>query len=183
MKRSLTFISKKMSYALRHNPEKYGLTLDEYGYTDVAQFLQALNRMHHFTPRLKLADLEKVIAQSDKQRFEIRNGKICALYGHSIPGIIKRRAAVPPAILYHGTARRFLASIKREGLLPMSRQYVHLSTDVATAKQVGLRRDSQPVILTIATEKAQAAGVQFFVGNDQVWLCPDVPPQYLQVKA
>lgn len=66
MKRSLTFISKKMSYALRHNPEKYGLTLDEYGYTDVAQFLQALNRMHHFTPRLKLADLEKVIAQSDK---------------------------------------------------------------------------------------------------------------------
>lgn len=90
---------------------------------------------------------------------------------------------MPPAILYHGTARRFLASIKREGLLPMSRQYVHLSTDVATAKQVGLRRDSQPVILTIATEKAQAAGIQFFVGNDQVWLCSEVPPQYLQVKA
>ena len=38
-----TFLSKKMSYALRHNPDKYGIELDEYGYTDLARFIKALN--------------------------------------------------------------------------------------------------------------------------------------------
>ena len=173
----LKYLSKKMSYALRHNPGKYGIQLDEYGYTDLAHFIAALNRVHHLA--LTRGDIAAVIAHSDKQRFEIKGDRICALYGHSIPGIIHHQVATPPAILYHGTARRFLPSIRKLGLLPMQRQFVHLSTDIQTAHQVGSRHDSHPIILTIDTRAAQTAGIQFYVGNDQIWLADEIPAQFL----
>lgn len=177
--RSDKFISKKMSYALRHNPGKYGLKLDEYGYTDLNQFLKVMNRIHHFQPSLTKERIENIMAHADKERFKIKNGQICALYGHSIPGIIKHPAATPPAVLYHGTARRFIPSIKKLGLLPMQRQYVHLSTDVQTAKQVGSRHDDHPVILTIDTQKAVIDEIHFYFGNNQVWLVDELPSKYI----
>lgn len=177
--RSNVFISKKMSYCLRHNPGKYGLKLDEYGFVDLQEFLNAMNHMHHFQPKLTEMKIREIMHHSDKERFEIKNGRICALYGHSIPGIIKRKQAIPPDILYHGTAHRFLPSIMKEGLLPMGRQYVHLSTDVAMAESVGKRRDHHPVILKINAKQAAKDGLKFYVGNDEVWLCDHVPVKYL----
>ena len=177
--RNDVFISKKMSYCLRHNPGKYGLKLDEYGFVDLQEFLNAMNHMHHFQPKLTEMKIREIMNSSDKERFEIKNGKICALYGHSIPGIIKRKQATPPDILYHGTAHRFLPSILKQGLLPMGRQYVHLSTDIPMAESVGKRRDSNPVILKIDAKQAAKDGIKFYVGNDEVWLCDHVHAKYL----
>lgn len=181
MQRSLKFISKKMSYALRHNPQKYGITLDEYGYTDLPGFITAMNRVHHFQPALTRQTIEDVIANSSKQRFEIKNNKICALYGHSIPGIIKHQEAAPPAVLYHGTSHRALKSIEELGLLPMSRQFVHLSADIPMARQVGSRHDPHPVILAVDAKAASDNGLKFYVGNSEVWLCDDLPFKYIHV--
>jgi putative RNA 2'-phosphotransferase len=175
------FISKKMSYCLRHNPAKYGLKLDQYGFVDLHEFLVAMNHMHHFQPRLTEMRIRELMGRSDKQRFEIKNGKICALYGHSLPGIIKHQPASPPAVLYHGTAHRFLPSIMEKGLLPMGRQYVHLSTDIAMAVSVGKRRDQRPAILKVAAKEAAAAGIQFYRGNQEVWLCDHLPAKYLSL--
>ncbi|MBM6955096.1 RNA 2'-phosphotransferase [Limosilactobacillus coleohominis] len=174
------YISKKMSYALRHNPQKYGLQLDQYGYTDIHSFIDALNRVHHITPPITIERIKMVMEHSNKERFKIKNGKICALYGHSISGIISHRQATPPDILCHGTARRFIPSIKKLGLLPMKRQYVHLSTDIPMARQVGGRHDSHPVILRINTKVAVANGIKFYVGNDEVWLCDELPAEYIE---
>lgn len=180
--RTNIFISKKMSYCLRHNPGKYGLKLDEYGFVDLQDFLNAMNKMHHFQPKLTEMKIREIMQDSDKERFEIKNNKICALYGHSVLGIIKRKQAVPPDILYHGTAHRFFPSIKKEGLLPMGRQYVHLSTDIAMAESVGKRRDNHPVILEIDAKQAHQDGIDFYVGNDEVWLCDKVPSKYLRLR-
>ena len=57
----------------------------------------------------------------------------------------------------------------------MSRQYVHLSEDIETAKMVGNRRDSDPIILHIDTANAVKAGVKFYRANDKVWLCKQLP--------
>lgn len=70
--RSNTFISKKMSYCLRHNPGKYGLKLDEYGYVDLQEFLNAMNHMHHFRPKLTEMKIREIMQASDKERFEIK---------------------------------------------------------------------------------------------------------------
>lgn len=178
----IKFISKKMSYALRHNPDKYGIILDEEGFTDLGGFLNAMNRMHRFNPPLTKEDIAFVIGHSDKKRFEMTDNKIRALYGHSVTSvIIHKRQSDPPDVLYHGTARRFIESIMREGLLPMRRQYVHLSADVDTAMQVGRRRDSRPVVLRIDARKACGDGIRFYVGNESVWLSEPLPPEYLEV--
>lgn len=178
--RSNTFISKKMSYCLRHNPKKYGLELDEYGFVDLPYFLNAMNRMRHFQPKLTEMKIREITQSSDKKRFEIKNGKICTLYGHSLPGIIKRRETVPPKVLYHGTAHRFLPSIENKGLLPMGRQYVHLSADIPMAESVGKRRDDHPAVLQIDASQAYKDDINFYIGNKEVWLCDHVPAKYLK---
>jgi putative RNA 2'-phosphotransferase len=181
MRRSDVFISKKMSYCLRHNPYKYGLHLDERGFVDLHDFLAAMNRVHRFDPPLTEQRIREIMAHSDKQRFAIENGKIGALYGHSLPGHVIRPQAVPPDTLYHGTAHRFVSSIMDEGLLPEGRQYVHLSADIPLARQVGLRRDAHPVIFAIDAQRAHHDGIRFFEGGRRVWLCEKMPARYLTI--
>ncbi len=55
---------------------------------------------------------------------------------------------MPPEILFHGTATRFVASIRKEGLRRGTRLYVHLSPDEPPAISVG-KRHGNPVVLTV----------------------------------
>lgn len=174
------YISKKMSYALRHNPDKYGLKLVEDGSIAVETFLRAMNGIHHFDPPLTEDDIRQIMEHADKQRFAIEDGRIRALYGHSFQIKVNHKQADPPDVLYHGTAHRFLDSITEKGLLPMGRQYVHLSADIDTAEQVGHRRDSNPVIFVIDAKKASEDGITFYIGNDKVWLADRIPPEYIK---
>lgn len=174
---NLVALSKEISYALRHAPWEYELELDEQGFVPIAQLLHTLNESGTYEREVTQADLEQIIAISEKKRHEIIGDKIRALYGHTVPQIIKKEPGIPPAVLYHGTTHRALPQILQDGLKPMQRQYVHLSVDVETATRVGKRRDGNPVILKIDTEAAQKAGIQFYIGNDKVWLCDRVPKE------
>lgn len=178
---NLVELSKEISYALRHAPWEYELELDEQGFVPIAQLLHALNESNEFEREIIQADLEQIIATSEKKRHEIVADKIRALYGHTVPQIIKKEPGIPPAVLYHGTTHRALPQILQDGLKPMQRQYVHLSINVETATRVGKRRDPEPVILKIDTEAAQKAGIQFYIGNDKVWLCKEVPKECITV--
>jgi putative RNA 2'-phosphotransferase len=141
-------LSKEISYALRHAPWKYKLELDEEGWVEVNQLLSSLHNSIKWES-LTETDLNLMIEKFDKKRHEIANGRIRAVYGHSVPAKIKKESCTPPDILYHGTSRRFSQSIIANGLLPMERQYVHLSVDKETALQVGKRRDDEPLLLSI----------------------------------
>jgi len=89
-------------------------------------------------------NLEEMIVRSDKVRFEIKDDKICALYGHPSSFIpftkIQKIASKPPHILYHGISPSAVKNIMSGGLRLMNRHYVHLSTDKHTALQVGNRK-------------------------------------------
>lgn len=171
-------LSKEVSYALRHAPWEYELELDENGWVDVEQLVISLREDNRWS-NVTEADLNAMIEGSEKKRHEILSGKIRALYGHSVPQKIVKEQEEPPKILYHGTARRFLESIKENGLLPRGRQYVHLSIDVDTALQVGKRRDNQPIILVINAKQAWSDGIKFYKGNDKVWLVDFLPSKYI----
>ncbi|MGI6231219.1 MAG: RNA 2'-phosphotransferase [Tractidigestivibacter sp.] len=174
-------LSKEVSYALRHAPEKYGLVLDEQGFVPIDQLLSALNKEGRYGRPVTEDDLAEMIARSAKARHEMRDGKIRALYGHSASKHVVKERTTPPPTLYHGTARRFLDAIMAEGLKPMSRQYVHLSVDIETAVSVGMRRDSHPVVLVVDAATASRDGINFYVGNDKVWLADPIPARYLSV--
>ena len=134
-------LSKEVSYALRHAPWEYELELDENGFVLIEQLLNSLNSLNEYGRNVTREDLEYIIANSDKKRHEIVGDKIRALYGHSVPNKIEKIPGLPPDILYHGRAKRFVDSIMKDGLLPMKRQYVHLSVDTTMATLVGKRRD------------------------------------------
>lgn len=174
-------LSREVSYALRHAPWKYELELDEQGFVPVSQLLDALNESKAREREVTEGDLAEMISLSEKKRHEIVDGRIRALYGHTTPQKIEKTAAEPPAVLYHGTAHRFLDAILSEGLKPMTRQYVHLSADVDTAADVGSRRDPEPVILTVDARLAAREGLRFYIGNDKVWLADRVPAKYLGI--
>ncbi|HEX9068946.1 MAG TPA: RNA 2'-phosphotransferase [Ktedonobacterales bacterium] len=178
MNERLTQLSKTVSHALRHAPWAYELELDESGAVPVDELIDTLRQRQRWAD-LDAAMLSEMIAGSPKQRFVIENGKICAFYGHSLPGKLSKASAEPPDILYHGTSPQLVTHIMAKGLLPMRRQYVHLSADRETAQMVGSRKASGPVILVVRARQAHAAGVPFYVGNEKVWLADWVPPEWL----
>lgn len=172
-------LSKEVSYALRHAPWEYELELDEEGWVPVEQVLVSLKASEKWEHITK-TDILDMIEQSEKKRHEFKNDKIRAYYGHSTPFKIKKKEATPPQFLYHGTTHKAINSILKSGLIPCSRQYVHLSQDIETAKEVGKRRDHNPIILVISAGEAHNAGVKFYIGNDKVWLSDFISSDYIR---
>lgn len=170
-------LSKKMSLALRHNPDKFGIKLDKNGWANLDRFLKAMG--------MSREDLEYIQENSSKKRFEVFKSaweeRIRAYYGHSVEAKIEYKPAEPPEYLYHGTPPKVAQVILKEGIKPMGRQYAHHSTDVPTAENVGRRRHPKPAILTIRAREAHASGVRFYWGNEDIWLSDEIPSEFLMV--
>ena len=169
--------SKFLSLILRHQPEKIGLTLDENGWADVEELIRLSNLAGR---RLTRPLLEQVVAENDKKRYAFSEDglRIRASQGHSVAVNLDLLPTEPPELLYHGTASRFLDSIRATGLNAGSRQHVHLSQDVATATRVG-QRHGQPVVLVVRARAMWTARHTFFLSANAVWLTERVPTEFL----
>ncbi len=174
-------LSKILSHALRHAPWQYELELDAQGWVDVGQLLESLRSERVDWQQLDESDLIRMIESSEKRRHEIENGRIRAIYGHSIPQKLSFHPSSPPKMLFHGTSPIFVESIKQHGLKPMNRQYVHLSVDEAMAKEVGRRKSKEAVILRVNATVAFQMGVAFYECNDKVWLADFVPSEFIEI--
>jgi putative RNA 2'-phosphotransferase len=163
-------LSKRMSKALRHSPERVGLTLDPAGWVPVSDLLNALGVTED--------ELLLVVSRNDKQRFTIDGDRIRANQGHSVEVELGLPTAIPPDTLFHGTVAQYLDDILRDGLRPMNRHDVHLSPDRETARRVGARR-GRPVILLVDAKAMSDDGHEFRLSANGVWLTQHVPAQYL----
>ena len=167
-------ISKFLSFVLRHQPDAIGITLDAEGWANILELIAAAANNGKELDR----DLiQAVVTKSDKKRFAISEDglHIRAVQGHSTEIVhINYAEKVPPEFLYHGTATRFMESISKDGLLPGSRQYVHLSQDEKTALAVG-QRHGNPVVLRIEALRMHEQGLKFFQAENGVWLTGLVP--------
>jgi putative RNA 2'-phosphotransferase len=168
-------VSKFLSRHLRHRPADIGLTLDDGGWVDVDELLQAC---HQAGLQISRADLDHVVATNNKQRFSLVGNRIRANQGHSVQVDLGLETRTPPELLYHGTIAANLPAIRAEGLRPMQRHDVHLSSDVDTAERVGSRR-GKPVVLTVQAEPMHAEGYEFRLSENGVWLVAEVPPRFL----
>ncbi|MFE1769942.1 RNA 2'-phosphotransferase [Streptomyces sp. NPDC059008] len=169
-------ISKYLAKHLRHEPERIGITLDAQGWVPVEELIAAA--AHHGF-RFSRAELESVVADNDKQRYAMQDGRIRASQGHSVRVDLDLPPAVPPPCLFHGTVARNVAAIRAEGLRPMSRHAVHLSPDRETATRVGARR-GRPVVLIVDAAAMHRAGHVFQVSANGVWLTSRVPARFLR---
>ena len=171
-------LSKLLALLLRHRAAEHGLVLDPEGFVPLDDVLAAITRQRAWD-WVRAEHVAEVIARQEKRRYEIVDGDIRAIYGHSVDTAITYPPVDPPDRLLHGTARRFVETILCEGLRPMSLQYVHLTDDPALARLTGRRRDPDPIILRIDAAQAHAAGVVFYQADTGVFLARAVPPEYI----
>ena len=167
-----------MSLVLRHKPEEIDLQLDENGWVSVEDLIVKMNDkgiiVDHDT-------INNVVETNDKKRFAFNEDKtmIRANQGHSINIELNLPEAIPPDILYHGTTVKYLDDIFKDGLKRQSRQHVHLSVTIETARSVGSRH-GKPVILIIRSKEMYSEGYKFYLSENKVWLTDTVPVEYLK---
>lgn len=176
----LNSVSKFMSLILRHKPETIGIKLDNHGWANVDELI---NGMCSHGTSIDIPMLEKIVEIDNKKRYSFNNDKtkIRANQGHSIAVDVELQEIKPPEYLYHGTATKYEDSIDKNGLIPKSRLYVHLSSDVDTARKVGSRH-GDPVIYTVQTGLMYNDGHTFYKSVNGVWLTDNVPVKYLMKK-
>lgn len=169
--------SKFLALVLRHDPGRIGIELDSAGWVAVDTLLIALERHGRGLSRERL---DRVVAQNEKKRYEYDESRtlIRASQGHSVAVDLGYAPAEPPAVLYHGTATRFLDSIFDEGIRRGTRHHVHLSHDTETATRVGARH-GRPVVLRVDAARMSADGHAFYLSANGVWLTEHVAPGYL----
>lgn len=170
-------LGRFISLILRHKPEAVGIKLDSNGWADVDKLISGINKCGK---KINMEILERIVHENNKQRysFDETHTKIRANQGHSVNVDVELKESIPPDKLYHGTATRFLDSIKKNGITKQSRQHVHLSADKETATAVG-KRHGKPVVLVIDTAKMRADGCKFYISENGVWLCDDISWKYI----
>ena len=169
-------IGKFMSLILRHEPQKIGLELDAAGWASVNELLVGMKRKGH---GLSFEQLVDIVETNEKKRYRFNEDKtrICANQGHSLNLDLELTEFEPPEVLYHGTASRFMKSIKEQGLIKGNRHHVHLSKDKETARNVGSRH-GVPIILAVSSGAMHRAGFTFYCSENGVWLVDNVPAKY-----
>lgn len=179
---TLNQVSKYLSLILRHKPETIGISLDEHGWADVYDLIEGVQKKY---PGFCWKVLEEIVKTDNKQRYSFNDDctLIRANQGHSIKVDVELKECEPLMYLYHGTARKFEESIDKNGLIPKSRLYVHLSKDIDTAFNVGLRHAKKKEDVLIYRVRAHAMwskGHKFYLSENGVWLTDSVPAEYLR---
>jgi putative RNA 2'-phosphotransferase len=171
-------VSKFLSLILRHKPETIGLELDPEGWLNVEEIIEGAAAKGM---QLSRELISEIVRTSDKQRFKLSEDgeRIRANQGHTIHVDMQFETPKPPRFLYHGTAKRNLEAIKKEGLKSMQRQHVHLARNRHIARSVGVRHDQEPVILGVDTQRVQEAGITLSLSENHVWLADAIPPRCL----
>jgi putative RNA 2'-phosphotransferase len=150
--------------------------LDDQGWVAISELVLALQSKGILAVE---SEIFEMVTSSEKKRHQIDNGRIRAYYGHSVEQKIVKQPTEPPEFLYHGTVETNLSSILERGLLPMDRQYVHLSADEETAYIVGSRRKGEVAILKIKAAEAFLKQINFYREENGIWLADPIPPIYI----
>ncbi|PDZ55727.1 RNA--NAD 2'-phosphotransferase [Bacillus cereus] len=173
-------LSVFISLILRHKPDAINIKLDEFGYANVGELIDGVNKSGR---HIDFDILQQIVQQDKKDRYSFNEDKtlIRANQGHSIDVAVSLTEVIPPQYLYHGTATRFAESIMMHGINKMSRLHVHLSDNKETALQVG-KRHGMPVFLTIDALKMYKDGYKFYLSKNNVFLTEFVPSEYIKVR-
>ncbi len=169
-------LSKFVSGALRHFPDDVGLALDDGGWTSDAALVETVTGRYDWaTP----GHVEAVIEADPKGRFERDGDRVRAAYGHSIDVTLADTEERVPDRLYHGTDPTNRRRIHEEGLRPMGRQQVHLSSSIADAREVGRRHAADPIVFVVDAAALLCDGCDISKRGYATYTTEAVPPTYL----
>lgn len=176
-------LSVFVSLILRHKPEVINCSVDSEGYLEVDKLIEGINKEGHYFINKEI--LDEIVNTDSKKRYSYNEDKtkIRANQGHSLKHVkINFKEVKPPVKLYHGTNEKFIDYIIKEGLVKKSRTHVHLSDSILTAAIVANRRkNSEPVLLKIDSDRMYKDGIKFYLSDNDVYLVDYVDPKYIHI--
>ena len=170
-------VTRLLAYMLRHQPSDFDVELDRQGWAPVEDVLSAL--IERTGDDLTEDDLEAAIKAGDRARYDMQDGKICALYGHSVE-IDPGEGAEPPFDLFVGIPARDRDRLERFGLRGGRRRFLHLATTVEEAREVGRRSAVEYCIVKVDATDAWEQGIDFY-DRKSLWMAVELPTYALEI--
>lgn len=164
-----------LRYALGVAPAEFALLPDEQGWVPVKEFLAALHQEEGWRG-LRPGMLDDAATRLAPELVELAEKRIrVSQRSYELPDY----SAAPPAHLYLGARRKAWPVLKRRGLEEThdGRPWLLAATPEA-ALQLGLRRDSDPVLITVQAHQAQDQGAVFPAWGEY-FLCAWAPASCL----
>ena len=170
-------ITRALAFMLRHQPEEFDLELDRFGWGDLEDVVYALQERTGSS--VEEEDVVEAIDASDRPRYEIKDGKIRALYGHSIQ-IDPGEPTEPPDELFIGVGSRDASRAEDRGLRSGRRAFLHLARTEEEARESGRRIARDYAVVVVFAGEAFDEGIDFY-DRGSLFLADEIPGEFLEV--
>jgi putative RNA 2'-phosphotransferase len=178
--RELDHLGRVLTGILRHFPDRYQLPIEPQGWVEVPQIVRAISQKHPAYHWLRPQHLIAIAETDAKGRYEVRDDRIRATYGHTVDVNLDLPTENIPDQLYYPVTEEEAAIVLEVGLKPSDRKKVHLSKTAGDAHAAGAVRTPQPVILEVDAKRARDHGLVIMKAGKTVFLVDQVPPEYLR---
>ncbi|HYA57123.1 MAG TPA: RNA 2'-phosphotransferase [Thermoplasmata archaeon] len=178
--RELDHLGRILTGILRHFPDRYGLQVDAHGWVPLAQIARAISQKHPPYHWLRVQHLVAIAETDAKGRYEVRDDRVRATYGHTVDVDLDLPTENIPDQLYFPVTPEEASIVLEVGLKPSDRKKVHLSKTAGDALAAGRVRTPEPTLLEIDARQARTDGIVIKRAGKTVYLVDGVPAQYLK---
>ena len=181
--RELDHLGRILTGILRHFPDRYQLTMEPQGWVSIPQIVRAISQRHPAYHWLRAQHLVAIAETDAKGRYEVREDKIRATYGHTLEVDLDLPTENIPSHLYYPVTEEEAAIVLEVGLRPSDRKKVHLSKTADDARAAGSVRTPEPIILEVDAKRAREGGLVIMKAGKTVYLVDQIPAELLSRSA
>ncbi len=178
--RELDHLGRVLTGILRHFPDRYGLSVDPHGWIELSAIARAISQRHPVYRWLRPQHLVAIAETDGKGRYEVRDDRIRATYGHTLEVELDLPTDNIPEHLYYPVTADEAAIVLEVGLRPSDRRKVHLSKTAADAVAAGKVRTPEPIVLEVDATRARAEGIVIMQAGKTVYLADRIPAELLR---
>jgi len=178
--RELDHLGRILTGILRHFPDRYGLTVEAHGWIELSAIARAIAQRHPVYRWLRPQHLVAIAETDAKGRYEVRDDRIRATYGHTLEVDLDLPTDNIPDQLYYPVTTDEAAIVLEVGLRPSDRKKVHLSKTAADALAAGKVRTPEPILLEVDARRARDEGIVIMQAGKTVYLAERIPPELLR---
>jgi len=178
--RELDHLGRILTGVLRHFPERYQLAMDPRGWVDLPDIARAIAQRHPMYHWLRPHHLVAIAETDAKGRYEVKDDRVRATYGHTLEVDLDLPTDNIPDRLYFPVTSEEATIVLEVGLKPTDRRKVHLSKTAADALAAGKVRTPEPVILEVDARRGRESGLVIMQAGKTVFLVDKVPADLLR---
>lgn len=173
-------IGRMMALILRHQPDKFNLSMDGRGWIDLEEFVEAIRRARpQYSRWLRKNHIEAVVETDEKGRYQIDGGMIRATYAHSVNVNLDDLPEAQVDTLYFPVSEEELDLVLEAGLRPSDRNMIHLSATPDKAYSAGRVHIADPILLQVDVKASSDAGNFIFRAGKTVYITEAVESAHL----